>query len=285
MRNNNLYNQFKELGWSKTNKTIFGFYNGYFFNISKLQVRVKIDNSSLNTLLVSRLNDKIAELNIYSVEIESDSILLNSLEFDLLKNDRKVFLILKTIVDLLEEFKLPKIKNCHFCSSDSNLDFYDDSNKGVLLCNLCFEKRGKIYKLNEIQGSVLNYLKGFLMSQLFSIIGIFIWVTLFNFIGKYAAVTTLIFPFLSNLGLRKIAFGGSLSYYILYFSNLLSISLSIVSSLTVQNYFNSKDIFFQIHSSFLNYAIIPFLLITLIWIRIIYEAEGSRFFIKLARQL
>lgn len=285
MRKNNLYNQFKELGWSKTDKTIFGFYEGYFFNISKFQIGVKIENSNLNTLFESKLNDKINELDIYSFEIESDLLLLNSLEFDLLKNEKKVFLILNTIVDLFKEFKLPKTENCHFCSSDSNLDFYNDSNKGVLLCNLCFEKRGKIYSLNEIQGSALNYLKGFLMSQLFSIIGIFIWVTLFNFIGKYAAITTLIFPFLSNLSLRKIAFGGSLSYYIIYVSNLLSISLSIVVSLIVNNYFNSKDIFFQIPTSFFNYAIIPFFLITLIWIWLIYKAEGSRFFIKLARPL
>lgn len=237
----------KELGWQRTNNSVFGPYKGYFFNVGdgnilstpqfkyitaitdnlteeqKRQIKIELDD-----------NKKVLKFSTY--EIEDESIFIQFIENLSYTKLQTVYSLLDFLVDLFKKINISEQNKCHNCGTKCNIDYYDLNDSGLLLCDICFRQIENSY--DEVERERLseenNYLAAFLGSIIFSIPGIIVWILVAVYLERLASAMAIV---IASLGIKGYYyFKGRHDYltkYLIVISNILCILIANVSTIIV----------------------------------------------------
>jgi len=305
----------RELDWYRTKDSVFGLYKGYFFTAGDQElslntkqgfkyVRASIELDSLTEEQVTQLkteldaNKKILKFSHYEMRFNCIYVQFN--EYVVSTKAETIYFLLDFLVDLFKKLNIPEQNKCHHCGTRENLDCYNSSNSGILLCNACFreeENRFSEFEQEKYAGNK-NYLIGFLGSIVFSILGIIAWVLMAAYLDRIASTMAILIAYLGIKGYQYFkGQHGKLTKYIIIFSNILCILIANVATIIVE----LMKIGLSVSQSFAMFQIegirdglfhdlkgnimISFILAFLVWIGLFVQLKDEKLKIKLANKV
>jgi hypothetical protein len=230
----------KDLGWHKTNDSVFGLYKGYFFKVSDASlittpqfklVTVTIGNITEEQRLQIKtelsLNKRKLKFTLF--EIGDNEIFFKFTENVTLTQLKTVYSLFDFLVDLFRKLNVPEQNKCHNCERDQRINYYDLNDTGIILCDICFSQED--HRLYEIEKERIskekNYLTGFLGALIFSVPGIILWILCAVYFERLASGMAFVIAFLGILGYDYFkGRHGKLTKYIIVLTNIVSIIIA-----------------------------------------------------------
>lgn len=295
----------KDLGWHKTNDSVFGLYKGYFFNVA--------DSSILSTpqfKLVTVTTDSLTEEQRLQIktELDKNKKRLKFTNFNLSNNEiffqftenltltkiKTVYSLFDFLVDLFKRLNVSGQNKCHHCGKDQRINYYNLNDTGIILCDTCFSQEDhRFYEIEKERISKeKNYLTGFLGALIFSVPGIILWTFFAIYFERLASGMAFVIALLGLLGYDYFkGRHGKLTKYIIVFTNILSIviaNIMTVITLLVKQGLSIKHAIQELQTNeaakdfFYQSIIISFLLALLVWIWLLFIMKDKKLNIKLA---
>jgi hypothetical protein len=297
----------RDLGWYKTNDSVFGLYKGYFFNVSDASI-IQTPQYKYISVTIGNLKEEQREqiktelaiskkrLKFTSFEIGENSIFFKFTENLIPTKLSTVYALFDFLTDLFKKLNIPKQDQCHSCEANQRTNYYDLNDTGVILCDNCFKKTNdKFYEIEKERTSKeKNYLTGFLGAIMFSIPAIIIWVLLAVYLGGLSSGMAFVIAFLGFIGYDYFqGLQGKLTKYIIFFTNITGIFvanvLTIIAILVKQGLsINQAILEFQTNPAaneiFMQNIVISFLLSFIPWIWILFIRKDNTLIIKPAEK-
>ncbi len=297
----------KDLGWYKTENSVFGLYKGYFFSVSDASLvstpQYKFVTGTTGILtdeqklqIKTELQTNKSKLKFTSFEIRDNGVFFQFAENITLTPFKTVYSLLDFLVVLFKKLNIEEQNRCHKCGTGQKISYYDLNDMGTILCEACFNDTHN--KFSEIEtkrtAEEKSYLAGLLGAFVFSIPGIILWVLLAVYVGRIAMGMALIIALLGYLGYgcfkgKK----GKLRKWIIVFTTTISIIIAnvmtVIASL-VREGFTLKNAIqeFQTNETVkeILYAnmIISLILASAAWIWILFIMKDDKLMIKPAEQ-
>ncbi|MDQ0066023.1 hypothetical protein [Chryseobacterium lathyri] len=295
----------KDLGWHKTNDSVFGLYKGYFFKVSDASLittpQFKLVTATTGNIteeqklqIKTELNLNKRKLKFTLFEISDNGIFFKFTENVTLTQLKTVYSLFDFLVDLFKKLNISEQNKCHNCGRDQRINYYDLNDTGIILCDTCFSQEDhRFYEIEKERISKeKNYLTGFLGAFIFSVPGIILWVLCAVYFERLASGMAFVIAFLGILGYDYFkGWHGKLTKYIIVLTNIVSIiianimtviTLLVKQGLTINHAIQefqtneaAKDFFYQS-------IIISFLLALLVWIWVLFIMKDKKLNIKLA---
>ncbi|ROI06712.1 hypothetical protein EGI16_02060 [Chryseobacterium sp. G0240] len=295
----------KDLGWYKTNNSVFGLYKGYFFNISDASLSTTpqfklvtattgniTEEQQLQIKTELKLNKRKLKFTLF--EISDNAIFFKFTENVTLTQLKTVYSLFDFLVDLFKKLNISEQNKCHNCGRYQRINYYNLNDIGIILCDTCFSHEN--HRLHEIEKEMIskekNYLTGFLGALIFSVPGIILWTLCAVYFERLASGIAFIIAFLGILGYDYFkGRHGKLTKYIIVFTNIVSIiianimtviTLLVKQGLTINHAIQELQTNETLKDFFYQSIIISFLLAILVWIWLLFINKNKKLNIKLA---
>lgn len=297
----------KDLGWYKTENSVFGFYKGYFFNVSDASLisspQYKFVTGTTGSLteeqklqIKNELQANKSKLKFTNFEIRDNGVFFQFVENITFTQLKTVYSLLDFLVVLFKKLNIEEQNRCHHCDTEQQISYYDLNDIGVILCETCFNDTHN--KFSEIEtkrtAEEKNYLAGLLGAAVFSVPGIIIWILLAVYLGRIAMGMSLLIALLGYLGYGYFkGKNGMLRKWIIVFTTTVSIILAnvmtVIASLVREgSTLNNAIQGFQTNETVKEvlYAnmIISLILGSVAWIWILFIMKDDKLTIKPAEQ-
>lgn len=295
----------KDLGWYKTNDSVFGLYKGYFFNVADSSL-ISTPQFKFVTVTTGSLTEE-QRLQI-KTELDKNKKKLKFTNFNFSKNElffqftenltftqiKTVYSLFDFLVDLFKKLNLSEQNKCHNCGSDQRISYYDLNDTGIILCNACFSREDhRFYEIaKERISREKNYLTGFLGALIFSVPGIILWTLFAVYFERLASGMAFVIAFLGLIGYNYFkGWHGKLTKYIIVLTNIMSIIIAnvmtVITLLVKQGLSINQAIQeFQTNEAAKEYfyqcIIISFLFALLVWIWLLFIMKDKKLNIKRA---
>lgn len=295
----------KDLGWYKTNDSVFGLYKGYFFNVADSSL-ISTPQFKFVTVTTGSLTEE-QRLQI-KTELDKNKKKLKFTNFNFSKNElffqftenltftqiKTVYSLFDFLVDLFKKLNLSEQNKCHNCGSDQRISYYDLNDTGIILCNACFSREDhRFYEIEKERISrEKNYLTGFLGALIFSVPGIILWTLFAVYFERLASGMAFVIAFLGLIGYNYFkGWHGKLTKYIIVLTNIMSIIIAnvmtVITLLVKQGLSINQAIQeFQTNEAAKEYfyqcIIISFLFALLVWIWLLFIMKDKKLNIKRA---
>lgn len=151
----------KDLGWHKTNDSVFGLYKGYFFNVSDASIittpQFKLVTATTGNIteeqklqIKTELNLNKKKLKFTIFEISDNRIFFKFTENLTLTQIKTVYSLFDFLVDLFKRLNVSEQNKCHNCGRDQRINYYDFNDTGIILCDTCFSQEDhKFYEIEK----------------------------------------------------------------------------------------------------------------------------------------
>lgn len=297
----------KDLGWYKTENSVFGLYKGYFFSVSDASLIstpqykfVTVTTGSLTEEqklhIKSELQANKRKLRFTNFEIKDNGIFFQFVENITLTQLKTVYSLFDFLVELFKKLNIEEQHSCHNCESEQKNNYYDLNGTGVMFCETCFsDTNNNFYEIERKKtAEEKSYWAGFLGAIIFSIPLIAIWVLFSVYLKGIAMGIALVIAFLGYLGYGYFkGKNGIWRKYIIVITTTISIIISnviaTIASLVKQGSTLSNAIQeFQtseiVKEVFYANMVISFILGSAAWIWILFIMKDDKLMIKPADQ-
>ncbi|WP_160139783.1 hypothetical protein [Chryseobacterium sp. c4a] len=297
----------KDLGWYKTENSVFGLYKGYFFSVSDASLIstpqykfVTVTTGSLTEEqklhIKSELQANKRKLRFTNFEIKDNGIFFQFVENITLTQLKTVYSLFDFLVELFKKLNIEEQRSCHNCESEQKNNYYDLNGTGVMFCETCFsDTNNNFYEIERKKtAEEKSYWAGFLGAIIFSIPLIAIWVLFSVYLKGIAMGIALVIAFLGYLGYGYFkGKNGIWRKYIIVITTTISIIISnviaTIASLVKQGSTLSNAIQeFQtseiVKEVFYANMVISFILGSAAWIWILFIMKDDKLMIKPADQ-
>ncbi|SHL80119.1 hypothetical protein [Chryseobacterium polytrichastri] len=298
----------KDLGWHKTNDSVFGLYKGYFFNVSDASLittpQFKLVTATTGNIteeqklqIKTELNLNKRKLKFTLFEISDNEIFFKFTENVTLTQLKTVYSLFDFLVDLFKKLNVSEQNKCHNCGTNQKINYYTLNDTGIILCTTCFyQKNNSFYEIEKERISKeKNYLTGFLGSIVFSIPGIIFWILFAVYLGRIASGMAFVIIFTELLGYDYFkGKHGKLTKYIISLTNIISIIIAnimtvivlfVKQGLTINHAILELQTNQAITNLFYQNIIISFIFSLFAWIWILFIMKDKKLVIKLADKL
>lgn len=297
----------KELGWYKTKDSVFGFYKGYFFNVSDASLmttpQFKLVTATTASLteeqelyIKTELANNKRKLKFTYFEISNHAIFFKFVENVTLTQLKTVYALLDFLVDLFKKLNLPEQNQCHSCGEKQRINYYDLNDMGIMLCDTCFSQENR--RFHDIEKERIskekNYLTGFSGALLFSVPGIILWVLCAVYFERLASGMALAIAFLGIVGYDYFkGLQGKLTRYIIVLTNIISILIANVTTvitllvkqgLTINQAIGEIQTNEAVKEFFYQSMIISFILAFFVWIWLLFFRKDDKLTIQPAEK-
>ena len=297
----------KDLGWYKTNDTVFGLYKGYFFNVSDAsliktpqQKFVTVTTGSLTAEQREKIKTELSankkKLKFTLFKISDHSIFFKFTENLLPTKLSTVYALFDFLTDLFKKLNIPEQNKCHSCDTDQRTNYYNLNDTGIILCDNCFKQTDdKFYEIEKKRiAKEKNYLTGLLGAIIFSVPAIILWVLLAVYLGGLSSGMAFVIAILGFLGYDYFnGLQGKLTKYIVFLTSITSIFvanvLTIIALLVKQGLSIGQAIWeFQTNPAaneiLMQNIIVSILLSCIPWIWILFIRKDNKLIIKPAEK-
>lgn len=297
----------KDLGWYKTNDSVFGLYKGYFFNVSDASLmstpQFKFVTATTGSLteeqklhLKTELSTNRKKLKFTTFEISDHGILFKFAENLTFTQLKTVYALLDFSVDLFKKLNIREQNQCHSCGKDQRISYYDLNDTGVILCDTCFSRENqRFYEIEKERISKeKNYLTGFLGAFLFSVPGILLWVLCAVYFERLASGMAFVIAIFGILGYDYFkGQHGKLTKYIIVLTNIVSIiianvmtvmTLLVKQGLTINHAIQEFQTNEAVKDFFYQNMVISFILAFFVWIWLLFFNKDNSLTIQPAEK-
>ena len=225
----------RENRWYQAGRTVFGFYQNYFFTLGDGQgfkfIHARVDDlpEEVAVGFESELDANKRSLGFSERKIGPDGVFLKFKEVFRSVQKETLYAAMDFVVDLFERHHLPTTDSCAECHSRNDVGFYTLGSAGIAYCSSCHATQRDSLRLANVkyEAEEKHYLQGVAGAALFSLAGIVAWVLLAYYLNRVWAGMALVFAFLANKGYDLFQVKrGKLTPVIIIGLNILSVLIS-----------------------------------------------------------